>query len=465
MAHRHSYKRVGSWLAVGLFWALLGACVLVLSSMAQAKVPPLPFKPGHYVGHTNQTCPADPIPAGACRPGQKLGISFTVTKHAIRGLSVPVVVEQCEILPRVVHTVSYPSKPRGAVKTVTRFNEVASKASHALFAFQQDFMEGGADFGRDQLKGTIRKATASGRIASLITVDSSGELDSEGGDTCVGRPVSWQARRANGSQSMRAGPSRRPHSDTLLAAKPRRYSRPARPQLSWTIAGTASEGAPIPFSWSGRRLGRGHKLVVQRPVGTGRVWKTILRLPSSSGSGELPGMALGNYRLRLADFALVPRWRRGHRVFRRRLVAQRVAGVGVFGQVPFTTLLPPEGGSYATPTASFAYATSWEAWDYNNPGISVPHNHCSHVHIDFVPGKDPEIAKKINAAGTLTLVQESSDPVDGSAPFNGIGSLDADLVPGQSWAVNASYTENDFLPPRMYVNGYAVCSSTEPFSS
>jgi hypothetical protein len=199
-----TYRRSGARTSARLALICLCAGALLLvpgRGQAQAKSPHPPFKPGHYVGYTNQTCPADPIPAGACRPGKKLRISFTVTRHAIRRLSVPIVVEQCETLSKVVHTVSYPSKRHGSVKADALFNKVASKAGHALFAFQQDFIEGGADFGRDQLKGTIRKATASGRVSSLITVNSSGELDGKGGDTCVGRPVSWRAQLAARAKS------------------------------------------------------------------------------------------------------------------------------------------------------------------------------------------------------------------------------------------------------------------------
>jgi hypothetical protein len=243
---------------------------------------------------------------------------------------------------------------------------------------------------------------------------------------------------------------KRQYRDTAVRSMLRRPALRAR--VSLTLPQAVSENAPIPFSWAGSHLGRGHKLVVQRPVGTAHTWQTILRLPSNSGSGELPGMALGSYRLRIAD------------VIGRRVLAQQAVTINVYGTVPFTTLLRSGTRSYATPTSSFPYVAMWEAYDYNNPGVAVTNNHCLSVHVAFVPGKEGENAKLAEGVGTLTLVQESRDPVSASVAYNGIGSIDAELTPGQSWAINASYADNGHhLPPEMYLNGYAVCDSTESF--
>jgi hypothetical protein len=207
---------------------------------------------------------------------------------------------------------------------------------------------------------------------------------------------------------------------------------------------TVDEGAPILFSWTGTHLGRNHKLVIQRPMGTARTWRSIMRLRSNSGSAELPGFPLGKYRLRIADLQ------------RHRVLAQQVVGVAIFGQVPFSTLFEGNGGSgvYATPTNSFPYVTSWTGNE--EPAFQVEHNHCRSVHIAFVPGEH-----SFEGIGTITLVQESRDPVAASTPYDTIGSLDAKLVPSQSWAVNSSYksVEN----PYFYINGYADCDSMESF--
>jgi len=237
---------------------------------------------------------------------------------------------------------------------------------------------------------------------------------------------------------------------TVAQAKP-------KAQVSWSLQGRVSEGASIPFTWSARRIGKA-RLVVQRPVGTSRTWKTMQRLPSKSGAGELPGVSLGKYRYRLAAL-------KG-----RRVLAQQVAGVGVFGQVPLSTLLGDYGegpGVYTTPSASFPYIYRSGAGDSNSPdtAFSAEHNHCLSVHVAFVPGYPnlPSYYDKSTVTGTVSVVQESRDPVSASAPYDGIGSVDSELVPGQSWSVIASY-QGEF-EPLIYLNGYAICSSTEPFFS
>jgi len=59
------------------------------------------------------------------------------------------------------------------------------------------------------------------------------------------------------------------------------------------------------------------------------------------------------------------------------------------------------------------------------------------------------------------VVQETRDPVSASAPFNGLGSLDAQLVPGHSWSVTLSHA-GGVSPLTFYMNGSASCDSTGP---
>jgi hypothetical protein len=237
-----------------------------------------------------------------------------------------------------------------------------------------------------------------------------------------------------------------------------------RPQLSWKLPTAIGEGEPIPFSWSGRHLGEHHKLVVQRPVGTAHVWKAIMRLPSDQGTAELLGMALGRYRLRIADLALVPRPKSlHHRRPHFRVLAKDAAGIGVFGQVPFSTLFNTDEHEhvYTAPQFSFPYVVGWNSLDAEAGGGStvfkVDRNACMSAHIAFVAASR-ETAK---GTGTLTLVQESRDAVSATVAFNTIGSLDAELTPGQSWAVTVDLSTSI---GDAYLNGSAVCDSAEPFS-
>ncbi len=171
-----------------------------------------------------------------------------------------------------------------------------------------------------------------------------------------------------------------------------------------------------------------------------------MSLSSNSGSAELAGLPLGKYRFRLADLS------------GRRVLAQQVAGIAVFGEVPFSTLFGSTGGVHATPKYSFPYVASWEFG--GSPAFKVEHNHCNFVHIAFVGSS--WLSKGETGILTLTLVQESREPTTASAHTETIGGLDANLVPGQTWAVNMS---GDAEEPIFYINGYAICDSVEPFSS
>jgi hypothetical protein len=234
----------------------------------------------------------------------------------------------------------------------------------------------------------------------------------------------------------------------------------AKPRPVVSLAFTnASAGAPISFSWSARRLGHGTHLALQRPVGTARVWKNVMRLNGRSGSGQLPGQPLGTYRYRVA--ALRGRW----------VLAQQVASVSVFGQVPFSVLFreSSNGGVYATPSTSFPYVRyALLGTEESFTAFSVSKNHCSAVHIGFVPGEyvwsTVEMPRYTASTGTITVTQQSRDPVSSTVPFNGTGSVDVELVPGQTWSVLASdHGEANFL--HIYYNGYAICDSAEPFGS
>jgi len=227
---------------------------------------------------------------------------------------------------------------------------------------------------------------------------------------------------------------------------PRASASSRTPRLSWTLPHTANEGQRIAFSWNAAgHLGRRHRLVVQRQVGTARSWKSVLRLRGRSGSTELSGLPLGRYRLRLADL-----------VWRGRVLAKQVSGLGVFGQVPFTTLFgTPRTRVYTTKTVTFSYVRSFES--YENPAFTVEDNHCRSVHIAFVSG-----AGYGGKSSSMTLVQESRDPVSVTTETDELASLDAELVPGQSWSVNLATPGSESV---FYVNGYAVCSSSASFGA
>lgn len=205
---------------------------------------------------------------------------------------------------------------------------------------------------------------------------------------------------------------------------------------------------------------------MQRPVGTARVFKTVLRLSGRRGSAQIPGRPLGKYRYRLAAIRA------------KRIVAKQAVVVAVFGPVPLSTLLKDElgsvGGVYAAPTVSFPYVGDvlGNTSDFMpTAAFSVRQNNCSQVHLDFITGgeafNDSQQKFLERTSGTLTVVQETQDPVAVTAPFNSPSSVNAQLVPGQTWSVLASGAVtspeegNAFIT--VYYNGYAICDSAEPF--
>jgi hypothetical protein len=254
------------------------------------------------------------------------------------------------------------------------------------------------------------------------------------------------AGRPAGRSSTSAGQT---HALAVLALPASAAAKP-KPTVAWTPPRAVNAKAPIPFSWSARHLGRNYRLVIQRPVGTAHTWQTMMKLPTNSGSAQLPGVPLGRYRYRIAAL-------RGHR-----LLAQQVAAIVVFGEVPFSVLLGERAseGVFNTTTTAFPYVADYGS--RQGAVLSVRHNRCTFVHIGFLaayPGL-PSYYDKSTFSATLTVVQESRDPVSATVPYEGIGSVDAELVPGQTWGINVSSISDDF-ETFTYINGYAVCDSRE----
>lgn len=233
-----------------------------------------------------------------------------------------------------------------------------------------------------------------------------------------------------------------------LAASAGASAAVAKPTVALSLPPTADEGAPISFSWSGKHLGQGHKLVIQKPMGTANAWRSIMRLSSNKGSAQLPAMALGKYRFRIVD------------LIGKRVLAQDRGHVAVFGQVPFSTLFGRSGYEHVVATPAFTFTFVGPAHDVfgtdTNIFTLVHPNHCRSAHIEFVTqGEHPAIT-------SAKVIQESREPVSASVSLNTIGSIDAELVPGQSWGMMAvaAYKEGG---PDLYLNGYAVCDSMKPF--
>jgi hypothetical protein len=222
-----------------------------------------------------------------------------------------------------------------------------------------------------------------------------------------------------------------------------------KPKVSLTLP-VADAGAKGTFSWTASRVKRSHRLVLQRQVGTGKVWRTMRRLSKRGGSGSLPAFTLGAYRLRIAVFDK-------HRA----MLTQQQKRLYVFGRVPFSALFRQSGGIYTMPTQSFEWRLKGDAGQEYETFITVRRSPCRSVHVDFVghlleTGPDETV--------TATIAQESRDAVSATAQTGTVGAVDATVVPGQSWSLNMTYngTRWDSIPT--YVNGSASCFSAKDLS-
>lgn len=237
---------------------------------------------------------------------------------------------------------------------------------------------------------------------------------------------------------------------TLGSASPAAMAAP-RTRVSWQPP-AAMAGSPTPVSWSVSHQLPGSLLAIQRPVGTARVWRTVMRLSDSHGTASLPAYPLGSYRLRLAVIA-------GNQV-----LAQQQRVLHVFGTVPLGTLFPSSNeslhGVYSTPTSAFPFI---DRTGGTSGVLSASHNPCRSVHLEFVPGIEASglVGYFVGEQATMTLVQETREPVSITTPFNVVAGLTAAVIPGQPWSVNFSQTGNQGQF-EYFINGSAECDSAEP---
>lgn len=241
----------------------------------------------------------------------------------------------------------------------------------------------------------------------------------------------------------------------------------AKPHVSLALPPTGNAGVATSFAYTTRGLSSSSRLVLQRQQGTARVWRTVASLAKArTGASSLPGLTLGIYRIRIAAIA-----RRG------KVVAEQPRTIEIFGEVPFTTLfalgyethsaelsganIP---GVYTTPGRTFNY--DFETFANENQSstvITVGNNTCRSVHIDFVPGLTGSESAPYyqSSSATLSVIQQSLDPVVSTAGFSTFGALDAQLVPGESWSVT---TFGNSKSIHVYVNGSAVCYRSGPLT-
>ena len=166
--------------------ALLGLGLLLLFALpTQAVASGLPFKPGHYVGITSQKCTTTAASEGFCQAGEKLPISFTLTKSKVVGLKV-LLIEECQEngLTALNYTMDY-----------RRPSSLKPGAKQASFVARNEIIRHSAGLTTDTVIGYVKGTAAHGLLESLLAVNSNGQLASEEFGYCSARHLHWQASR------------------------------------------------------------------------------------------------------------------------------------------------------------------------------------------------------------------------------------------------------------------------------
>lgn len=226
------------------------------------------------------------------------------------------------------------------------------------------------------------------------------------------------------------------------------------PSLSLSAPAQADVGQSFSVSYTARRLPRTARLWLQRQEGTARAWRGVVRLQRSGTSAQLSVPLLGRARLRVAAV-----------VGRRALAASRVRMVDVFGTVSLATLVghsgPPTAFVIGDHTFNSVYGTNPSSifWSTSSPNQLFSQNvsTCRSLHLDLA--SEAQSADFVSPVSTdsVTVTQQTADPVTVAVAPNTVAALDVTLTPGQSWAATASGT----YP--LHMNGQASCDATERF--
>lgn len=235
----------------------------------------------------------------------------------------------------------------------------------------------------------------------------------------------------------------------------------AKPQVALSFAsGGADAGQPFTYGFAASGVPGRARIVLQRQMGTAKSYGTVATLAHApSGTGTLPALPLGSYRLRIAVF--VKKRINGKR--RTVITAQQSQLLRVYGSVPLSTLAAGtsynDEGTYTTPIGTFPYALRVYTDAALVTAFTASKNRCRSIHLDFVPESGSIVGNKTTTTTHVSVVQESLDPVSGSTPSDQVASLDARLVPGKTWSITVANDPGAYH--EVYLNGSASCFGSD----
>ena len=118
------------------------------------------------------------------------------------------------------------------------------------------------------------------------------------------------------------------------------------------------------------------------------------------------------------------------------------------------------GGTQQTASGIFPYAYFFYGDDgYDIPAASIgTDNPCRSVTLQFLPADD-DADSTAGAVETAEIVQQAQDPVAQTVPYDMIGSISANLTPGQSWGIKLAVQPQTNAVFNTFINGSAVCDT------
>lgn len=234
----------------------------------------------------------------------------------------------------------------------------------------------------------------------------------------------------------------------------------ARPHVALDVPASTEAGTTPTFTWAVAGKPTGTRIVLQRAMGSGRIFRTVSVLHANTGSGALPHYALGLYTFRIAVTGSGGR-----------LVARSAARtLHVYGNVPLSALCTSLtfADAFFFGCSTGVTQASGHVFEYvakmamDNEGekttaITSPRTTCRSIALQFVGGVESESYVK---SYTVALLQTSLDAVQVTGAPGQLEELKANLD-GGPWELTTQ-TDHPYGAGALtlFVGGTASCYSS-----